>query len=69
MASMLDIVFAICILLSPCAITVFGIWSDRRYGPVLDVFVPTAVNVFNGGQVMLLLLLAVLLSGTEWFPG
>ena len=68
MVSVLETVFAVCHLLTPCAVIVLGMWSHRRYGPVLDVFVPTAVNVVNGTQVLMLILLAVLLRGAEWVP-
>ncbi len=63
----LETVFAVCYLLTPCAVIVLGMWSHRRYGPVLDVFVPTAVNVVNGTQVLMLILRAVLCRGAEWF--
>ena len=68
MVSVLETVFPVCFLLTPCAVIVLGMWSHTRYGPVLDVFVPTAVNVVNGTQVLMLILLVVLLRGAEWVP-
>ena len=55
-------VFLSCVLLTPGAIIVLGIWSCQRHGTVLNVLFPTAVNVFTFGQQMLLKFMAVLFA-------